>query len=121
MRFSDWLPIYTAILDDFGLSPSRDEEGARLLAALLRDRDDLLAEARGLVRGKRAVVFGNAPSLEAELDLMLSHPREREGAALLAADGAAAALLRRGIVPDIVVTDLDGLLRRSPWQTAWAA
>jgi len=108
MLFSDWLPIYTAILDDFGLSPGRDEEGARLLAALLRDRQGLLAEARGLVRGKRAVVFGNAPSLEAELDCMLSNPREREGAALLAADGAAAALLRRGIVPDIVVTDLDG-------------
>jgi len=108
MLFSDWLPIYTAILEDFGLSPSRDEEGARLLAALLRDRQGLLAEARGLVRGKRAVVFGNAPSLEAELDCMLPNPQEREGAALLAADGAAAALLRRGIVPDIVVTDLDG-------------
>jgi len=108
MQFSKWLPIYTAILEDFGLSPSRDEEGARLLAALLRDRQGLLAEARGLVRGRRAVVFGNAPSLEAELDCMLSNPREREGAALLAADGAAAALLRRGIVPDIVVTDLDG-------------
>jgi len=108
MQFSKWLPIYTAILEDFGLSPSRDEEGARLLAALLRDRQGLLAEARGLVRCKRAVVFGNAPSLEAELDCMLPNPQEREGAALLAADGATAALLRRGIVPDIVVTDLDG-------------
>jgi uncharacterized Rossmann fold enzyme len=118
MQFSDWLPIYTAILDDFGFSPCRDEEGADLLASFLRDRLDLLGEARRLVRGKRAVVFGNAPCLEKDLERLLQSGVVKKGApqesiaggasALLAADGAAASLLRQGIVPDIVVTDLDG-------------
>ena len=118
MQFSDWLPIYTAILDDFGFSPRRDEEGSDLLAALLRDRQDLFDEAFKLVRGKRAVVFGNAPCLEKDLERLLQSGVVKKGApqesiaggasALLAADGAAASLLRQGIVPDIVVTDLDG-------------
>ena len=118
MLFSDWLPIYAAILRDFGFSSSRDEDGADLLAALLRDRQDLLGEAERLVRGKRVVVFGNAPCLERDLERLLQSGAVKKGsqqekdadgaAALLAADGAAATLLRKGIVPHIVVTDLDG-------------
>ncbi len=118
MQFSDWLPIYTAILRDFGFSSSRDEEGADLLAALLRDRQDILGEAKNFVRGKKAVVFGNAPCLGGDLEGLLQSGVVKMGspqkclaggaAALLAADGAAATLLRKGIVPHIVVTDLDG-------------
>jgi hypothetical protein len=48
-------------------------------------------------------VFGNAPTLDRELDEL-----QEKDAAFLAADGATAVLLRRGIVPDIIVTDLDG-------------
>lgn len=118
MQFSRWLPIYTAILDDFGFSPQGDIEAAELLARLLRDASCPLDEARARVEGRRAVVFGNAPCLEGEIDLLLQKGilkgRSQEGvegraeAALLAADGAAAPLLSRGIVPHIVVTDLDG-------------
>ena len=49
------------------------------------------------------MIFGNAPSLDRELDAL-----PRMDAARIAADGAAAVLLRRGIVPDVVVSDLDG-------------
>ena len=49
------------------------------------------------------MIFGNAPSLDRELDAL--PPMD---AASIAADGAAAVLLRRGIVPDVVVSDLDG-------------
>lgn len=117
MQFSQWLPIYTAILDDFGFSPQGDIEAAELLARLQRDACSL-GEARARVEGRTAVIFGNAPCLEGEIDLLLQKGilkgRSQEGVegraevALLAADGAAAALLGRGIVPDIVVTDLDG-------------
>jgi len=55
------------------------------------------------VRGRRVVVFGNAPSLDRELDEL-----QVKDAVFLAADGATAVLLRRGILPDIIVTDLDG-------------
>jgi len=103
MQFATWEPIYQSILQDFGFSPGRDEEAAMLLAKLLRDREPLLRTAEAIVAGQRVVVCGNAPILETELVGLQEHD-----AVFLAADGATSVLLRHGIVPDIVVTDLDG-------------
>ncbi|MFZ2471899.1 MAG: 6-hydroxymethylpterin diphosphokinase MptE-like protein [Methanothrix sp.] len=103
MQFATWEPIYQSILQDFGFSPGRDADAAMLLAELLRDREPLLSAAEAIVAGHRIVVCGNAPSLEAELGEL-----QERGSVFLAADGAASVLLRHGIVPAIVVTDLDG-------------
>jgi uncharacterized Rossmann fold enzyme len=103
MQFAAWEPHYHAILEDFGFSRTRDEEAAKLLQELLRGRKQCLSSASLLLHGHRVVVCGNAPSLEKELEDL--YP---EGAAFVAADGAAGVLLRKGIVPDIIVTDLDG-------------
>jgi uncharacterized Rossmann fold enzyme len=103
MQFATWEPIYLAILDDFGFSMSGDEDAAKLLAELLSGREDWLSTADARVRGQSVVVFGNAPTLDRELDEL-----QGTDAVFLAADGAAAVLLRRGILPDIIVTDLDG-------------
>jgi len=103
MQFSTWEPLYQVILDDFGFSLARDEDAANLLADLMRERELVLNVAQERVAGRTVVVFGNAPSLDKELDKL----QERD-AAFIAADGAAAVLLMHGIVPDIVVTDLDG-------------
>ena len=105
MQFETWEPLYQAIMEDFGFSRSRDEEAAELLKDLLRGRESQLSAAGALLWGRRAKVCGNAPSLARELE----EPREPDDdAALLAADGAVAVLLEQGIVPDILVTDLDG-------------
>ncbi|HPM26777.1 MAG TPA: DUF115 domain-containing protein, partial [Methanothrix sp.] len=53
-----------------------------------------------------AVICGNAPSLARELENM--RDGEVNDAVFLAADGATASLLEHGILPAIVVTDLDG-------------
>ncbi|MGB5101324.1 MAG: 6-hydroxymethylpterin diphosphokinase MptE-like protein [Methanothrix sp.] len=103
MQFAIWEPIYQSILQDFGFSPGRDVDAAKLLAELLRDREPMLCAAEAIVAGHRAVVCGNAPSLEAELGGL-----KEIDAVFLAADGATSVLLRNGIVPAIVVTDLDG-------------
>lgn len=103
MQFATWEPIYLQILQDFGFSSARDEEGAQLLAELLQGRRNYLFMAEERVKGRRAVISGNAPSLAGELDVLAEMD-----AAHIVADGAAAVLLRKGIVPDIVVTDLDG-------------
>jgi uncharacterized Rossmann fold enzyme len=103
MQFATWEPIYQSILQDFGFSSSRDEEAAMLLAKLLRDKEPLLCKTEAIVAGHRAIVCGNAPTLEKELERLQEHD-----AVFLAADGATSVLLRHGIVPDIVVTDLDG-------------
>jgi uncharacterized Rossmann fold enzyme len=103
MQFATWEPIYLAILDDFGFSMSGDEDAAKLLAELLSGREDWLSTADARVRGQSVVVFGNAPTLDRELDEL-----QGTDAVFLAADGATAVLLRVGILPDIIVTDLDG-------------
>jgi uncharacterized Rossmann fold enzyme len=97
-RFEDWEPYYLRILDHFSFDRARDEEAAVLLASLLT-RDDLsLLKER--VEGKPVTVCGNGPSLIEELG--------RIQGTVLAADGAANRLYARGILPDAIVTDLDG-------------
>lgn len=98
MRFADWEPHYTAILEYFGFEREADEAAARLLGDLA-DRDDVgLLEA--LIRGRAVTVCGNAPCLLEELD--------RVEGTVLAADAAAEVLADHGIRPDAVFTDLDG-------------
>jgi hypothetical protein len=103
MQFATWEPIYQSILQDFGFSRDRDEEAAELLAGILREHGPMLQAAKAIVIGQRAVVCGNAPNLNKEMKEL----QERD-AVFLAADGATAVLLEHNIVPDIVVTDLDG-------------
>ena len=105
MRFEDWEPIYLNILDDFGFSREHDEEAARLLSCLLRDRrpDKILEEAFDLVHGQFVIVCGNAPSLAEEVKSRLE-----EDSVLIAADGATEVLLEEARLPSIIVTDLDG-------------
>ena len=103
MQFTVWQPIYYSILQDFGFSKERDEEAAELLAGILRGREPMLPAARSIVSGRRAIVCGNAPKLDRELEEL-----KDKDAIFLAADGATSVLLEHNIVPDIVVTDLDG-------------
>ncbi|NPV61392.1 MAG: DUF115 domain-containing protein [Methanotrichaceae archaeon] len=103
MDFDSWEPLYVQILEDFGFSRQRDEEAARLLSGLMAKREDHLFKAQILVEGRAVVVCGNAPTLSRDLD-DLGKGRK----IFIAADGATAVLLSRGVVPEIVVTDLDG-------------
>lgn len=106
MRLESWEPLYLAILEDFGFSRSRDEEAAELLRELLQGRENSLLAAEALLSGRRAVVCGNAPCLSRQLEDM--RDGEMDNAVFLAADGATVSLLEHGILPAIVVTDLDG-------------
>ena len=106
MRLESWEPLYLAILEDFGFSRRRDEEAAELLRELLQGRENSLLAAEALLSGRRAVICGNAPCLARELENM--RDGEVDSAVFLAADGATASLLEHGILPAIVVTDLDG-------------
>ncbi len=103
MQFAAWEPIYLAILEDFGFSRAGDEEAAMLLRELLHGREMNLPLADERIRGRVVVVCGNASSLEGELEAL-----GIEGAAFMAADGATETLLNAGIIPEIIVTDLDG-------------
>jgi len=103
MQFTTWEPIYRAILEDFGFSSALDEEAAKLLNDLLRNREQILSSADEKLRDHDVLVVGNAPTLKEELEDLCERDRT-----FIAADGATAVLLEKGIVPEIVVTDLDG-------------
>ena len=109
MQLSTWEPIYQQILDDFGFSRRRDEEAGQHLSDLLKGYSSQISAAREIVSGRRTIVCGNAPTLSRELAKRVERGEMlSKDAAILAADGATEVLLKNGIVPDIVVTDLDG-------------
>src|SRR2546426_10195966 len=101
MAFETWQPFYEQILNDFGFSREKDEAVAAELDKLLggnRVPDSIL---RKIIRGKEVTVAGNGPNLEDEIG-------EARGG-LLTADEATAGALGRGLLPAILVTDLDGV------------
>ncbi|MCG7853650.1 MAG: DUF115 domain-containing protein, partial [Methanosarcinaceae archaeon] len=104
MDFDLWEPIYLQILDDFGFSREGDEHAAIILSEMLTDANSVGTEVlTELVQGKDVLVCGNAPVLPDDLKLI-----DPDDYVIIAADGATAVLVDRGIIPDIIVTDLDG-------------
>lgn len=96
MDIEEWDALYGEILDDFGYSRSEDEASARLLKALMQnadliDDDDIAVTDEVVVVGPASPVFDSL-----------------EGRTLIAAGSATECVMEAGIVPDIVVTDLDG-------------
>jgi 2-amino-4-hydroxy-6-hydroxymethyldihydropteridine diphosphokinase len=76
-------------------------------------RVNSLRRVQDLVTGRTAYVFGAGPDLEEELDRALLDMEDRwkvypRDDVLIAADGATSILMSRNILPDIIVTDLDG-------------
>ena len=102
MRFEQWERLYLEIIDFFGYSREEDELSARILDELLNGNRIADSELERLIMGKDVSVIGNAPSLEKALDA------SRPAGTIIAADQATSVLMKRGIVPDIITTDLDG-------------
>ncbi|MHC1576110.1 MAG: 6-hydroxymethylpterin diphosphokinase MptE-like protein [Methanosarcinaceae archaeon] len=104
MDFEQWEPIYLQILDDLGFSREEDESAAHLLSNLLVGTSSADIDVLDtLVRGREVLVCGNAPCLSNDLDVV-----EIKDQLVIAADGATTVLLDRDVIPDIIVTDLDG-------------
>lgn len=102
MEFKDWEPLYLDILRDFGFSREKDEEAARVLAALAMGKRRCDDACLSSLIQERVTVCGDAPTLRAQLK---GHKPE---GTLIAADGATSALLDHGMLPHIIVSDLDG-------------
>src|SRR5512146_1259709 len=103
-RYEQWEPYYRAILQDFGWTAEGDEKAAEMLSSMLPEDTPCLARVEELIRGKDVIVCGKAPTLQkdmAKVDWWYKYT-------VIAADGAVSTLLDQGIVPDIVVSDLDG-------------
>lgn len=118
MRYSDWEPIYKEILKDFGFDRAEDEEAARVASEIMAykrgsEEKAIKRAAEVLIKGKRALICGNAPSLERDIrakEKEFDVPSFSRDSVVIAADGATSVLLRNAIIPDLVCTDLDGTI-----------
>jgi hypothetical protein len=107
MEITQWWPWYQKIDTAFGYSIERDREATSVLRDLLSGRALPLAELQGYIQNRRVIVFGAGPSLEKNLCSIISAGLE-DVFTLIAADGATSAFLKESIVPNLIVTDLDG-------------
>ena len=104
MRWGDWKPFYLRIVREMGYSIEEDRKSAELLRSLLLEGDEyILREELETVMGRKAYVFGAGPSLENALKEF-----DFSDGTLISADGATTALLEFRLIPDVIVTDLDG-------------
>src|SRR5256884_8984705 len=100
MEFDAWEPFYEEILKDFVFSREKDEAVAVELDKLLGGNRIPESSLRTLLRGKEVTVAGNGPNVAQEIG----------GArgVLITADEATSVALEHGLLPTILVTDLDG-------------
>ncbi len=111
VTYEDWEKWYTRIVRDFGFKVEEDRKAAEKLDVLLREKDveNTLKMLMNLFMGRCAIVYGCGPSLERNLEEIKKVGLEKT-CLNVAADGATTALLKKGIKPDLIVTDLDGKL-----------
>ncbi len=103
MDFEVWEEYYQKILSEFGFERKEDERSASILSKLLIGKKLVSSdELKSLIQGKDVIVVGGGKNLEKELEGDISENL------LIAADGTTSILLSKKLVPDIIVTDLDG-------------
>lgn len=110
---SFWLKRYSDIADVLGLDPDADRKATgRLHRSMLPRSEEVraaFARTEALLYSRPVLIFGCDPSLDQTIGAM-KPILSKSNVARIAADGATSALLDADIVPDIVVTDLDGVV-----------
>ena len=91
-----WWPFQEEINSQFGFSKSREEVSSRLISSLYQPKGNLAK----LLLNNTVTIVGAGITVNDQIP---------EGI-LIAADGAVSACLKRNLIPEIVVTDLDGHL-----------
>ncbi|MFX1294565.1 MAG: 6-hydroxymethylpterin diphosphokinase MptE-like protein [Promethearchaeota archaeon] len=110
MDWENWEPWYNKIISDFGYDPQKDLESSLILNDFLKKRvnkkdfKDLIE----IIKDNIVFIYGCGPSLPHHLQLLKNSPLQLEKFIHIAANGATSALLEYNIIPNIVVTDLDG-------------
>ena len=99
MRLEAWLKHYDEIVKEFGYDPKKDYYSSTILSSLLGNRTILEKEIAKKIN-KEVYIIGNSASLSQELKMV--------GRPIIVADDAVKIVSEYGIIPDIILTDLDG-------------
>ena len=100
-----WMSKYEEILDEFGYDRRSDAASARRLEQII-GRSGAEKKLSRIIRGRNVAVVGSGPSVLRMIPAIRKFGRS--GGAVIAADSAAKPLIENRIIPDIIVTDLDG-------------
>jgi 2-amino-4-hydroxy-6-hydroxymethyldihydropteridine diphosphokinase len=103
MTLNGWEEKYQEILNEFGYDRLREIKAAVILNSFVRSRFQL-NRLEKKIKNKTVFVVGAGPSLSSSL----SYIKKFRNFTKIVADGATQALIENGIIPDVVVTDLDG-------------
>ncbi len=107
MDLRKWDIIYQQIVRDFGFDTTKDERSALILSSLLTLKgccEETQSKLRHIIREREVLVCGKAPTLVGDIKNGKIETRET----IIAADGATSVLLAQGVIPHIIVSDLDG-------------
>jgi uncharacterized Rossmann fold enzyme len=106
MFYKDWKPIYEKIAKDLNITKNADKQAANILNNLIKsNKQNSKEKLKNILKGKEVIIFGAGPSLESFLH---SNKNNLSHKIKISADGATSALIQNDILPDIIVTDLDG-------------
>ena len=98
-----WKKRYFSILKELNYSQKKDKESALILDSILQ-KTDTIKKIERLIQGKTVFVIGSGPSLS----FAISKLKKLKKSVKIAADSSLKPLVDNGIIPDIIVTDLDG-------------
>ena len=96
-----WWPLQEEINSQFGFSKPREEVSSRLISRLYKPKGNLEK-----ILSNNVVTIVGAGIIDDE---------KIPDGILIAADGAVSACLKRNLIPDLVVSDLDGHLPDMVW------
>ena len=103
MMIVGWEKRYFSILKEMNYSEKKDKESALILDSILK-KTDTIEKIRKIIQGKTVFVIGSGPSLSIAIPKL----KKLQKSIKIAADSSLEPLIDNGIIPDIIVTDLDG-------------
>lgn len=103
MMILGWKKKYYEILKELNYSEKKDKESAIILNSILK-KTNINKKIISLIKGKTVFVIGSGPSLASAIPKLKNYKKIIK----IAADSSIKPLVANGIIPDIIVTDLDG-------------
>ena len=103
IKYSVWKKEYSKILKEFRYDEKKDIESAIILNSLIK-QTLLEKRIRELIKNKTVFVIGSGPSLSSSISKL----KKFNSVVKIAADSSLKILVENKIIPEIIITDLDG-------------
>lgn len=98
-----WNAKYNQIVQEFGYQKQKDRQATKMLDSIISRRFSTL-KLKKIISHKTVFVIGSGPSLDSAMPIL----KKYKDTTMICADTALKPLIRNGIKPQIIVTDLDG-------------